>query len=136
MEVMRQKNQTQLKLTSFEECKGETLNTSKWVETSMTMHKTENPTRKKMEIESDRLMEEIVDRKNMLEALKRVIRNKGKPGIDGMTVNELGTYLENHWEQIKQELLQGYYEPQPVKRVYIDKPGKIEKRALGIPCVI
>ena len=136
MEVKRQKNQTQLKLTIFEECEGEVLNTSKWVETSMTMNKTEHPARKKIETESDRSMEEIVDRENMLEALKRVMRNKGKPGIDGMTVKELGTYMKNHWEQIKQALLQGYYEPQPVKRVYIDKPDKVGKRALGIPCVI
>jgi RNA-directed DNA polymerase len=136
MEVKRQKNQTQLKLTFFEECKGEVLNTSKWVETSMTMHKTENPARNDIEIESDRLMEEIVDRKNMLEAVKRVIRNKGKPGIDGMTITELGIHIENHWEKLKLDLLLGNYEPQPVKRVYINKPGKVEKRALGIPCVI
>jgi len=136
MEVKRQKNQTQLKLTFFEECKGETQNIPKWVETSMVKHKTENPAGKNIEIESDRLMEEIVDRKNMLEALKRVTRNKGKPGIDGMTVIELGTYIENHWEQIKQDLLQGTYEPKPVKRVYMDKPSKGGKRALGIPCVL
>ena len=62
MEVKRQKNQTQLKLTFFEECEGESLSTSKWVETSKTRNKTEHPARKNIEIESDRLMEEIVDR--------------------------------------------------------------------------
>jgi len=136
MVVKRQKNQVQMKLTIFEECKGEALNSSKWVETSMVTHKTENPAGKNIEIESIRLMEEIVDRKNMLKALKRVMRNKGKPGIDGMTVTELGTHIENHWEQIKQDLLIGNYEPKPVKRAYRDKPGRTEKRALGIPCVL
>jgi RNA-directed DNA polymerase len=136
MEVKRQKNQVQTKLTIVEECKGETLKTSKWVETSMTSLRTENPAGKNIEIVSIKLMEEIVERKSMLEALKRVTQNKGSPGIDGMTVSELGTYIENNWEQIKQDLFQGSYEPKPVKRAYIDKPGKIGKRALGIPCVL
>jgi len=136
MEVKRQKNQVQMKLTIFEECKGEALNSPKWVETAMVTHKTEHPAGKDIEIESIRLMEEIIDRENMLKALKRVKRNKGKPGIDGMTITELETYLENHWEQTKQDILQGTYKPKPVKRAYIDKPGKTEKRALGIPCVI
>ena len=136
MEVKRQKNQVQTKLTIFEECKGEALNSPKWVETAMARHKTEHPAGKEIEIVSIGLMEEIIDRENMLKALKRVKRNKGKPGIDGMTVIELGTYLENHWEQIKQDLLQGTYRPKPVKRAYIDKPGKTEKRGLGIPCVL
>jgi len=64
------------------------------------------------------------------------MRNKGNPGIDGMTVTELRANIENHWEQIKQDLLLGNYEPKPVKRAYRDKPGKTEKRALGIPCVL
>lgn len=136
MEVKRQKNQVQSELTIFEEGKGEALNSPKWVETSMVTHKTEYPAGKNIEIESIRLMEEIVDRKNMLKALKRVMHNKGKPGIDGMTVTELGIHIENHWEQIKQELLIGNYEPKPVKRAYRNKPGKTGKRVLGIPCVI
>jgi len=136
MEVKRQKNQVQSKLTIFEERKGEAPNSSKWVETSMTRHKTENPAGKNIEIESIRLMEEIVDRKNMLEALKRVTQNKGAPGIDGMTVTQLGTHIETHWEQTEQDILQGTYKPKPVKRTYIDKPGKTGKRALGIPCVL
>jgi len=138
MEVKRQKKQFQLKLTSFEEGKGEALNTSKWVETTMVISKTENPAGEDIDIgiKSDRLMEEIVDERNMRKALKQVIHNKGVPGIDGMAVSELGMYLESHWEQIKQELLQGTYNPKPVKRVYIPKPGKTEKRALGIPTVL
>jgi RNA-directed DNA polymerase len=125
-----------MKLTIFEECKGEALNTPKWVETAMVTHKTKYPAGNNIKIETSRLMEEIVDRENMLKALKRVTRNKGSPGIDGMTVTELGTYIENHWEQIKQDILLGNYEPKPVKRAYRDKPGKTEKRALGIPCVL
>jgi len=136
MEVRRQKNLIQMKLTILEECKGETLSSSKWVETSRVMHKTEPPAGKNIEIESIKLMEEIIDRENMLKALKRVRRNQGKPGIDGMTVIELGTHIETHWEQIKQNLLIGNYKPIPVKRGYRDKPGKTEKRALGIPCVL
>ena len=136
MEVKRQKNQIQLELSFFEGCKGEPQNTSKWVETAMVMHKTESPAGKNIEIESTKLMEKIVDRKNTLKALKRVISNKGNPGIDGMTVIDLEKHVENHWEQIKQDLLTGNYEPKAVKRTYIDKPGKTEKRALGIPCVL
>ena len=136
MVVKRQKNQIQMKLTIFEEDKGEALNSPKWVETSMAKHETESPVGKNMEIKSTKLMEEIVERKNMVKALKRVMGNKGNPGVDGMTVLELGSYIEDHWEEVKQDLLRGIYEPKPVKRTYIDKPGKTEKRALGIPCVL
>ena len=136
MEVKRQKNQIQLDLTIFEECKGEAQTPSKWVETSMARHKTESPAGKDIGIGSVRLIEQILDEENKLEALKRVIHNRGSPGIDGMTVYELEAYVENHWEQMKQNLLQGTYKPKPVKRVYIPKPGKAGERALGIPCVL
>jgi RNA-directed DNA polymerase len=82
------------------------------------------------------LMEEICSRDNLRAALKRVRGNKGSPGVDGMTVDELGDYLRVHWPQIKEALLNGEYVPQPVKRVEIPKPGKKEKRKLGIPCVL
>jgi RNA-directed DNA polymerase len=97
---------------------------------------TESSTGKEIEIESNHLIKQIVDEKNMFEALKRVKQNRGNPGIDGMTVNELESYVEIHWKEIKQDLLQGTYKPKPVKRVYISKPGKLEKRGLGIPCVL
>jgi group II intron reverse transcriptase/maturase len=81
------------------------------------------------------LMESVVTNGNMSEALKRVRANKGSPGVDGMTVNELPDYLREHWPRLKQELLEGSYRPQPVKRVEIPKPdGGV--RMLCIPTAI
>lgn len=82
------------------------------------------------------LMEVICTRDNLRAALKRVKSNKGSPGVDGMRVDELADHLRAHWPEIKEALLQGEYVPQPVKRVEIPKPGKKEKRKLGIPCVL
>jgi RNA-directed DNA polymerase len=77
-------------------------------------------------------MEEVCERENRREALKRVRANQGSPGIDGMTVDELPEYLEQHWPAIREQLLNGTYEPKPVKRVEIPKPdGGVRK--LGIP---
>ena len=81
------------------------------------------------------LMEEIVDRRNMLLALRRVIGNKGNAGVDGMSVDELTTYLKSNWSAIKELLLEGRYQPNPVKRVDIPKPGG-GIRSLGIPTVL
>ena len=61
-----------------------------------------------------RLMESICERQNMRRALKRVRENKGAPGIDGMTVEELPGYLVRHWPRIKEQLLAGDYQPMPV----------------------
>jgi len=84
---------------------------------------------------TDRLMEEIVDRENLKEALRRVKANKGSPGVDGMTVNQLDDYLRQHWPAIREQLLSGTYKPKPVKRVEIPKPdGGVRK--LGIPTVL
>jgi RNA-directed DNA polymerase len=84
---------------------------------------------------TDRLMEEIVDRENLKEALQRVKANKGSPGVDGMTVNQLDDYLRQHWPAIREQLLSGTYKPKPVKRVEIPKPdGGVRK--LGIPTVL
>lgn len=81
------------------------------------------------------LMEWIVSEGNMREAYKKVVSNKGSPGIDGVTIIDLKDYLFKHWETTKQLLLEGNYEPQPVKRVEIPKPdGGVRK--LGIPNVI
>lgn len=80
------------------------------------------------------LMEEICAPGNMRAALKRVRANKGSPGSDGMSVEELPAYLRAHWPAIKDQLLQGTYQPQVVRRVAIPKPGSPEKRKLGIPC--
>lgn len=81
-------------------------------------------------------MEEICAPGNMRAALKRVRANKGSPGSDGMRVEELPAYLRAHWPEIKDELLQGTYQPQVVRRVAIPKPGSLEKRKLGIPCAL
>ncbi len=81
------------------------------------------------------LMEAIVARDNLKKALAQVKRNKGAPGVDGMTVAELTPYLKEHWPAIRAWLLDGTYRPQPVRRVEIPKPtGGI--RALGIPTVL
>lgn len=81
------------------------------------------------------LMEEICERRNLEEALRRVRANKGAPGIDGMTVDDLAAHLKQHWPTIREQLLTGDYEPQPVKRVEIPKPdGGVRK--LGIPTVL
>ena len=81
------------------------------------------------------LMEEVCQRDNLVRALKRVKANQGSPGIDGMRVEELTNYLKEHWPRILEQLLQGAYQPQPVKRVKIPKPGGGE-RPLGIPTVL
>jgi RNA-directed DNA polymerase len=81
------------------------------------------------------LMEKVCERQNLRAALKRVRDNAGKPGIDGMTVKELPAYLRVHWPRLREELLAGRYQPQPVRRVAIPKPGGGE-RELGIPTVL
>src|ERR1700726_4226992 len=84
---------------------------------------------------TNRLMEEVCERENLKEALRRVKSNKGSPGIDGMTVNELPAYLVEYWPAIREQLLSGTYKPKPVKRVEIPKPdGGVRK--LGIPTVL
>jgi len=83
----------------------------------------------------DNLMEQVVERQNMLRALRRVEQNKGAPGIDGMEVKDLRVYLVNHWTRIREELLAGTYRPSPVRRVEIPKPGG-GVRLLGIPTVL
>ena len=81
------------------------------------------------------LMEQVVSRRNMGDAYKRVLQNKGAAGVDGVEVQNLKPYLFKHWERIKQELLMGTYKPSPVRRVEIPKPdGGV--RLLGIPTVI
>lgn len=81
------------------------------------------------------LMERALERSNMLAALKRVRRNKGSAGVDRMTVDELPDYLRQHWPRIRQQLLDGSYEPKAVRRCEIPKPGG-GTRTLGIPAVI
>lgn len=80
-------------------------------------------------------MEAIVERDNLRKALAQVGRNKGAPGVDGMTVDDLPLSLKEHWPSIRNQLLAGTYEPQPVLRVEIPKGGG-GGRALGIPTVL
>jgi group II intron reverse transcriptase/maturase len=81
------------------------------------------------------LMTEILHKQNLKRALERVKRNKGAPGIDGMTVDELGAHLKANWPTIRAQLVAGSYQPKPVKRVEIPKPDG-RKRLLGIPTVV
>src|ERR1700719_2009625 len=84
---------------------------------------------------TNRWMEEVCERENLKEALRRVRANKGSPGVDGMTVGGITDYLKQHWPAIREQLLNGTYEPRPVRRVEIPKPdGGVRK--LGIPTVL
>ena len=80
-------------------------------------------------------MEAVVERENLKKALAQVKRNKGAPGIDGMTVEDLGPYLKEHWLTIRAQLFEGTYKPQPGRRVEIPKASG-GKRLLGIPTVL
>ncbi len=98
-------------------------------ESLSTIHEPERPAG------TTRLMEEICDRENMEEALRRVKANKGSAGIDGMTVGGIADYLKQHWPAVRERLLNGTYKPNPVRRVEIPKPdGGVRK--LGIPTVL
>src|SRR3982075_590559 len=84
---------------------------------------------------TSRIMEEVCERANLKEALRQVRGNKGSAGIDRMTVDQLGGYLKQHWPAIREQLLNGTYEPKPVRRVEIPKPDG-GGRKLGIPTVL
>ena len=86
--------------------------------------------------ESEKLMEEVVESKNLKEAYRKVVRNGGAAGVDNMLVSELKPYLKKEWQKIKEELLSDQYKPQPVRRVEIPKPGGKGMRKLGIPTVV
>jgi len=81
------------------------------------------------------LMERVCERSNLQAALKRVRKNKGSPGIDGMTVDELPDYLRAHWPGLREQMLGGTYQPAAVKEQLIPKGGG-EMRKLGIPTVL
>lgn len=82
------------------------------------------------------LIQEVLRRENMLSAHQRVVRNGGAPGADGMTVEDLMPYCREHWEQIRERILNGSYVPQPIRRVEIPKPDGQGTRTLGIPTVM
>jgi RNA-directed DNA polymerase len=128
MDDRRQKNQ--LELAWGEEGKGEAPKLiPPGTESSVAKRESENPAI------TESLMEEVCERENCKQALKRVKANKGSPGVDGRTVQQLPGFLQQHWPAIREQLLSGTYEPQPVKRVEIPKPdGGVRK--LGIPTVL
>src|SRR6478609_3233924 len=84
---------------------------------------------------TSRILEEVCERANLKEALRQVKGNKGSAGVDRMTVDQLGNYLKQHWPAIREQLLNGTYEPKPVRRVEIPKPDG-GMRKLGIPTVL
>ena len=128
MGVKRQKNQ--LELAFGEEARSEAPRISReGTEAHTAKRRTKSPAGK-----DEQLMEEVCERSNCLQALKRVKSNKGSPGIDGMTVEQLPGFLKEHWPAIREQLLSGTYKPQPVRRVEIPKPdGGV--RQLGIATV-
>src|ERR1700675_2069267 len=128
MSDKRQKNQLVLAFT--EEGRSEAPKTSQEGTESLTAKcETERPA------SHEQLMEEICERENCWQAYQRVKANKGSSGIDGMKVGELSNYLKQHWLTIREQLISGAYQPQPVRRVEIPKPdGGVRK--LGIPTVL
>jgi len=125
---MRPKNQ--LRLAFAGEYRGEALNgPGEKTESRTAKRRTESPAI------GEQLMEEVCERENCKRALARIKANKGSAGMDGMTVQQLPEYLKQHWPAIREQLLNGTYKPQPVKRVEIPKPdGGIRK--LGIPTAL
>ena len=130
MDLKRDKRQNiQKKLDFSSERKGEARQAGREeTESRQAMHEPESPAN------TIRLMEEVCERENLKEALRQVKANKGSAGIDRMTVGQLSDYLKQHWPVIREQLLNGTYEPKPVRRVEIPKPdGGVRK--LGIPTV-
>jgi len=85
---------------------------------------------------SEDLMEQVIDPTNMERAWKQVKANRGAPGVDGMTIAEFPDYIREHWPTIRQQLQDGSYRPQPVRRKAIPKPDGSGDRLLGIPVVL
>jgi len=85
--------------------------------------------------EAPGILEEVLCLENLMAAYRRVVRNAGAPGVDGMSVEDLMPYCREHWAAIREKLYEGTYRPQPVRRVTIPKPGG-GVRQLGIPTVL
>jgi hypothetical protein len=81
------------------------------------------------------LLERMLEGSNLRLAVKQVKQNGGAPGVDGVTVETLQAHLWERWDEVRNQLLSGSYEPMPVRRVEIPKPGG-GKRLLGIPTVM
>ena len=82
-----------------------------------------------------KLMEEILSEKNLKMAIRKVKQNKGAPGVDKMTVQEVEHWFEQYREELISKIMDKQYRPMPVKRVYIPKPNG-KQRPLGIPTVV
>ena len=80
------------------------------------------------------LIERMLERGNLLKALQAVEANRGAAGVDGLEVSQLRSYLRERWAELREQILNGSYEPRPVRRVDIPKPGG-GTRMLGIPTV-
>jgi RNA-directed DNA polymerase len=78
------------------------------------------------------LWEQMLSAENLGQALRRVRANRGAPGVDGMTTEQLVPWLREHWVKVREALDAGTYQPSPVRRVVIPKPGGGE-RLLGVP---
>ncbi len=127
---MRQKN-TQITLDFHSEPTGEARQARGEASESLpTVRAPESPA------STNQFMEEVCEGENLKQALQQVKANKGSPGIDGMTVEELPGYLQQHWLVIREQLLNGTYKPKPVRRVEIEKPDGGGMRKLGIPTVL
>ncbi len=131
MSETRQKIQsTQMRLAFVEESRGEALDDpDEGTESLVAKQDPESPANERW------LMEEVCEGTNVKKAWQRVRANKGGPGVDGLTIDATADHLREHWPTIRQQLLEGTYAPQPVKRVEIPKPGG-GVRKLGVPCVV
>jgi len=132
MSGQRQKNRPEQEVLAFpvEGRSDAPKTTEKGTETLVAKRKTESLAG------TERLMEEVCELENSKQALQRVKANKGSPGVDGMTVDELPDYLKQYGPEIGEQLRNGTYQPQPVRRVEIPKPDGSGVRKLGIPCVL
>src|SRR5262249_53464781 len=97
------------------------------VESCQAAHAIESPA------STNRLMEEVCERENLREALRRVKANKGSPGVDGMTIDGITDYLKQHWPAIREQLLSGTYDPKPVRWLATPWPDGGWGRKLSSP---
>ena len=126
---MSENRQNQVGLALRNEPKGEARKPTEGTAARVAKRAAESPA------PTDKLMEEVVEGENLKRAWKRVKANQGSPGVDGMTVFALKDYLNEHWPAIREQLLTGKYQPEPVLRVEIEKPEG-GMRMLGIPTVV
>lgn len=130
--MSEQRQNIQLQLAFPEENEGEALQDSG--EGTHALAATTNPNDP---VKLVNLLEEVLDRQNLIRAYRQILSNKGArtPGVDGMTVKQLKAYVQKHWPKIEEQLRNGSYRPHPVKRVEIPKPGG-GVRKLGIPSAL